>query len=213
MLRTKVNRNWLFFVILTVLLDLGCQRGQLEGQEQEGPDEGETTASVFEAGASPVQLLDTGAGEGPAWHPQLGLLFSGGGRIGQYTTDGQAAVYREARSNGLLFDHQGRLLSCERRTNKGVSRTERDGTITMLTDQYEGKTYNNSNDLTIDAQGRVYFSDPRYGSREGMEILDAVGRPIEGVYRIDPDGEVTRVITHEVDRPNGVLVSLDGSVL
>ncbi|MBI3822529.1 MAG: SMP-30/gluconolactonase/LRE family protein, partial [Planctomycetes bacterium] len=77
----------------------------------------------------------------------------------------------------------------------------------------EGKRYNNPNDLTIDSKGRIYFSDPRYGSRDGMEILDEKGRTIEGVYRIDLDKKVTRIIGRELDRPNGILVSPDDKYL
>lgn len=83
----------------------------------------------------------------------------------------------------------------------------------MLTDRYQGKRYNQPNDLTVDSRGRIYFSDPRYGSREGMEIRDDKGQTIEGVYRIDPEGKVTRIIGRELERPNGVLVSADDKFL
>lgn len=140
------------------------------------------------------------------------LLTSGGGDIHQWDRNGETRVFRpQAGSNGLLFDHGGRLLVCEN-VRRRVTRTELDGTVTVLTDQYEGKRYNQPNDLTIDSQGRIYFSDPRYGNRAGMEIIQE-GKEVEGVYRIDSDGTVTRVITHEVDRPNGVLVSADDRYL
>ena len=61
--------------------------------------------------------------------------------------------------------------------------------------------------MTIDSKGRIYFSDPRYGPRDDMQIRDDKGRTVEGVYRIDTDGKVTRVIGREVERANGVLVS------
>jgi gluconolactonase len=158
-------------------------------------------------GAKPQNLGEIGAGEGPVWNPSGHLYFSGGGRITRRAKDGSIDVYREnAGSNGLLFDSQGRLVVCESR-NRRVTRTEKDGTITVLTDNYEGKPYNSPNDLTIDAKGRIYFSDPRYGNRDSIEIFDAEGRAVEGVYRIDAPGKVTRVITHEADRPNGLLVS------
>ena len=157
----------------------------------------------------PNQLLERGAGEGPAWHPELGLLTSGGGHVMRRGLDGRSEIFLEdAGSNGLLFDRQGRLLICEP-VRRCVSRRESDGTITVLTDQYGGRKYNQPNDLTVDSQGRIYFSDPRYGDRSGMEMLDESGRPVEGVYRIDRDGSVTRIINHEVDRPNGVLVAAD----
>src|SRR5262249_16414437 len=87
-----------------------------------------------------------------------------------------------------------------------VTRTELDGRITVLTERYQGKRYNQPNDLTVDSQGRIYFSDPRYGSREGMEIRDEQGRTIEGVYRIDPDGKFTRILVREWEPPNGLPV-------
>lgn len=169
---------------------------------------------IFATGA--VLKVEAGegvGGEGPAWHSQLGVLSSGNGHINQLDRAGRSRIFRQnAGTNGLLFDSQGRLLACEPGQRR-VTRTELDGKITVLTDRYEGKRYNQPNDLTVDSRGRIYFSDPRYGSRKGMEILDAQGRTIEGVYRIDPDGKVTRVIGRELERPNGVLVSADDRIL
>lgn len=155
--------------------------------------------------ADPVKLLDTGAGEGPAWHPEQGLFFTGGGKITQRDRTGKVSVYREAAggANGLLWDHQGRLVICEA-ANRRVTRIENSpgkvGTLTVLAERYDGKRFNSPNDLTVDSQGRIYFSDPRYGKRDNMELT-------EGVYRIDAPGKVVRVLDREVDRPNGVLVS------
>src|SRR5690606_28312146 len=87
------------------------------------------------------------------------------------------------------------------------------GRLEVLTAEFDGQPYNTPNDLTVDSKGRIYFSDPRYGDRAGMRLVDAEGSKIEGVYRIDPDGKVTRIITHEVDRPNGVLVTPDDRYL
>ncbi len=169
--------------------------------------------AIFEPGAKPTLVLENGAGEGPAWHPEQGLFFSGHEGITRLDKSGRSHSYRpKAGTNGLLFDHQGRLLACEP-AQRRVTRTEADGTITVLTDGYEGKRYNQPNDITVDSRGRIYFSDPCYGDRSKMEMLDAEGRKIEGVYRIDPDGRVQRIITHEVDRPNGVLVSADDRYL
>jgi len=169
--------------------------------------------SVIGPGANPELLQEQGAGEGPAWHPELGLLTSGGGHIWRRDKDGKASVYREnAGTNGLLFDRQGRLVMCEP-ARRRVSRLEKDGSLTVLADNYEGKRFNQPNDLTVDSKDRIYFSDPQYGERSKMELVDAAGRQIEGVYRIDPDGRVTRIITHEVDRPNGLVVTPDDKYL
>ena len=161
--------------------------------------------AVLAPGARPELLQERGAGEGPAWHPKLGLLTSGDGDIVRRDLDGKVSVYRKSvGSNGLMFDRQGRLVICEA-ANRRVTRIENDGRLTVLADRYEGHRFNQPNDLTLDSRGRIYFSDPCYGDRRGMEMLDADGRKVEGVYRIDPDGRLSRIITHEADRPNGLV--------
>jgi gluconolactonase len=176
---------------LTILASAACARA----------------AGPIAEGAKPVRIGVVGASEGPVWHPRGVLYFSGGGKITQRDADGKVSVFREdAGSNGLLIDRQGRLNVCEAR-NTRLTRTELDGSTTVLADGYEGHHFNSPNDLTIDSKGRIYLSDPRYGSRDGMEMRDSDGKLVEGVYRIDAPGKVTRVITHEADRPNGLLVS------
>lgn len=161
----------------------------------------------------PELLAEQGAGEGPVWHPQLGLLTSGDGQIFRRDLQGKTSIFRKnAGSNGLMFDRQRRLVICEA-VDRRVTRLEPDGRLTVLADRYGGKRFNQPNDLTQDSRGRIYFSDPRYGDRSNMELLDELGRPVEGVYRIDPDGQVTRIITHEVDRPNGLVVTADDKYL
>ena len=159
--------------------------------------------AIFEKGATLKTESGKGSGgEGPAWHPKLGVLTSGNGHIMQLDRDGKSQIYRkDAGTNGLLFDKEGRLLACEP-AQRRVTRTELDG-----------KRFNEPNDLTVDTKGRIYFSDPRYGDTAGKDLVDEKGKPYEGVYRIDPDGKVTRVLGHEVNRANGVLVSPDDKYL
>jgi gluconolactonase len=156
--------------------------------------------SPLAPGAKPVNLGAMNAGEGPAWDGKGSLYFTGRGLVSRRDPSGKVNVYSETAAGGLLFDAQGRLIVCENR-NRRVTRNELDGSVTILADQYEGRKFNSPNDVSIDSKGRIYFSDPRYGDRDGME-LDA-----EGVYRIDAPGKVVRVIGREVDRANGVLVS------
>jgi gluconolactonase len=158
--------------------------------------------------------------EGPAWHDSGNVYFTDieNNRIMRRDRTGVMHVYRtpSGRANGLLFDNRGRLLACEGGGpggNRRVTRTELDGTITVLADHYEGKRLNSPNDLATDSRGRIYFTDPRYGDRTDVEQVDAAGRVIEGVYRIDTDGKIERIITHEVDRPNGIAVSADDRLL
>lgn len=152
-------------------------------------------------------------GEGPAWHPKLGVLCSGNNDINQVGPDGKLSVYRKgAGTNGLLFDARGRLLACEPGQRR-LTRTELDGKLTVLAEKYDGRRFTTPNDLTVDSKGRIYFSDPCYGDRSKIEMKDDKGQAIEGVYRIDLDGKVSRVIGREVERANGVLVSADDNYL
>jgi gluconolactonase len=169
---------------------------------------------IFAPGATLKVEAEGGVGgEGPAWHPKLGVLTSGNGHVNQLDPAGRSRIYRKnAGTNGLLFDRQGRLLACDSEQRRMI-RLEDDGKLTVLTDRFQGKRYNTPNDLTLDSRDRLYFSDPRYGDRKGMEITDEQGRTVEGVYRLDPDGKVARVIGREVERANGVLVSPDDRYL
>jgi gluconolactonase len=188
---------------------LGFEATIGSGSSSQGDD-----TAVFEPGAKLTALASDGSGgEGPAWHPQLGLLTSGNGHVCRLDLNGKPSVYRKgAGTNGLLFDREGRLLACEPELRR-VTRQEPDGKLTVLTDRFEGKRYNTPNDITMDSAGRIYFSDPRYGNRDGMEIRDDKGQTVEGVYRIVLDGKVSRVIGREVERANGVLVSADDRYL
>jgi gluconolactonase len=151
--------------------------------------------------------------EGPAWNAkEQFLLFEDTprNRMMKLDREGKVSVFREpsGRSNGLAWDAQGRLVTCEGNDDGGrrISRTEKDGKVVTLADRYQGKKLNSPNDLAIDAKGRIYFTDPRYSHRETLE-LDK-----EGVYRIDPDGKLTRIID-SLTRPNGILVSKDNKTL
>ncbi|GBD37025.1 Gluconolactonase [bacterium HR36] len=150
--------------------------------------------------------------EGPAYGPDHCVYFSDiGNRILKYDPKtGKTTVFREpsGRANGLCFDRQGRLVACEGANggNRRVTITDKDGTVRVLADKWQGKRFNSPNDLDIDSQGRIYFSDPRYVGDEPREIDK------EAVYRIDPDGKVTQLIT-DVQKPNGVAISPDGKTL
>jgi gluconolactonase len=112
-------------------------------------------------------------------------------------------------SNGIKFDAQGRMVVAEGADFGGrrITRTDLStGKSVILAGLYEGKPFNGPNDIAIDLQGRVYFSDPRYLGHEPIE------QPVMGVYRIDPDGSVHRIIT-DAGKPNGVAVSPDQKTL
>lgn len=136
-------------------------------------------------------------------------------RILRMFPDGEVATFRQPsnRANGLIFDDQWRLLACEGgdgvTADPRITRTTMEtGEVEVLVDRYEGKRLHRPNDLTIDGRGRIYFTDrpePGHGP-------DRTG--VHGVYRIDPDGTVERILTEpEVVRPNGVVVSPDDRTL
>lgn len=168
--------------------------------------------SVWQRGATLQKLHGSAAGEGPAWHPKIGLVASHGSVYLMRDGEAPKIFKKDLGTNGLMWDADGRLWCCQPSKNR-VIRFEVDATETVVTDKFEGAPYNQPNDITIDAAGRIYFSDPKYGPRENMPQKDDQGRPVEGVYRVDTDGIVTRVITHEVDRPNGVLITRDQKYL
>lgn len=170
---------------------------------------------AFAQGAKLEVLSDAGqGGEGPAWDPEWGILSTGQGGIHRRASDGaQSLLRKDAGTNGLLFDPQGRLIACEPKQRR-VTRMQRDGTLEVLTDAYDGKPYNQPNDVTLDSRGRIYFSDACYGGPQNIRQRTADGRSIEGVYRIDAAGKVERVLgVDDVERANGVLVSADDKYL
>lgn len=113
------------------------------------------------------------------------------------------------KSNGLAFDLDGNLLSCDGADGGGRCLRRwnlRTGTSEVIADHYQGKRLNSPNDLCIDRQGRVYFTDPRYGGTEPREISR------EAVYRLERDGTVVE-ITHAPEKPNGIALSPDQRML
>tara|TARA_B100000959_G_C14896417_1_gene588952 strand:- start:557 stop:1342 length:786 start_codon:yes stop_codon:yes gene_type:complete len=133
----------------------------------------------------------------------------------QLSTDGVLSTFRQPshRANGLIFDSEWRLLACEGGDGDSVlprvTRTNMaTGEIEVLADAYNGKQLHQPNDLSLDAQGRIYFTD-RPGPNPRPEQTG-----VHGVYRVDPDGTIERILTEpEVLRPNGIVISPDDSTL
>lgn len=151
--------------------------------------------------------------EGPAADADGNVYFSDcpHNRIMLYRTDGTTVVWQEPsrRANGMNFDAQGRLVVCCDGKDDGaraVRRYEPDGRVTTLASHYGGKRLNAPNDLCFDRQGRIYFTDPRYGYRDDLE------QDCMAVYRIELDGALTRVID-DMEFPNGILISADNRTL
>ncbi len=159
--------------------------------------------------------------EGPAYHADGSVFFTdiANNRIMRLWPGAEnASVFLQpsGRANGLMFDGHGNLLACEgnERGGLGGRRLVRIDVVTkkrtVIAERYNGGRFNSPNDLCIDKQGRIYFTDPYYGpARDGLE-LDA-----ECVYRVDADGKnLVRVIgPDQIARPNGIAISADQRTL
>jgi len=153
--------------------------------------------------------------EGPMWHEhERHLIFSDmpGDIMRKWTPDGEITTFRQPcnKANGNYYDLQGRLITCEHASSK-VTRTERDGSITVLASHYNGKELNSPNDLIVKSDGAIYFSDPTYGRMDVFGLLRDQDMDFQGVYRIDHvSGEVT-LLADDFYQPNGLTFSLDES--
>jgi len=152
--------------------------------------------------------------EGPIWRGDH-LLFSDipRNRIVRWEMRGEGPEVTTFRSpsgnsNGLTLDKSGRLIACEHSARR-VTRTETDGTVSVLAERYEGRRLNSPNDVVVRSDGTVYFTDPPYGL---MNLSDWKELPFNGVYRIAPDGRLV-LLADDFDRPNGLAFSPDEGLL
>lgn len=171
-------------------------------------------AAVLADGAELELATSFTFSEGPAADADGNVYFTDvfASRILRYGADGSFEEFRDpsGRANGLAFDAQGRLIACEGGSPDGpgrrITRTDMTtGDIEVLTDNFEGKRYNSPNDVVVADNGRIYFSDPRYGRQVDRDL------ETEDIYLIDTDGTVQRVATTpDVVKPNGLEISPDG---
>jgi gluconolactonase len=176
-----------------------------------------------------IEKLDDGHvwSEGPVWNRKEGfLLWSDIPRnsIFKWTPGKGVTLFMmpsgytgtapftgpEPGSNGLTYDHEGRLVLCEH-GDRRVSRLEANGKKTTLADKYEGKRLNSPNDLCYRSNGDLYFTDPPYGLPKrwddpGKEL------PFQGVYRLGKDGKLT-LLVKDLKAPNGIAFSPDEKIL
>jgi gluconolactonase len=156
--------------------------------------------------------------EGPAYSPAWRcLLFSdipNDRTLRWDETTGVVGTFAQpaGHANGRTIDRQGRVVTCEH-GGRRVTRTEYDGTTTVLADSWQGKRFNSPNDVVERADGTVWFTDPSYGIETDYEG-DRAESEIGGcyVFRIDPDGAVS-VVADDFVRPNGLAFSADESQL
>ena len=168
-----------------------------------------------------VERLWTGGRwlEGPAWFAAGRYLICSdipNNRMLRFDeTDASVSDFRNPanNSNGNTTDRQGRLVTCEHQTRR-VTRTEYDGSITVLADKYTGKRLNSPNDVIVASDGAIWFTDPSYGVLTDYEgDMSAMEQDGCHVYRIDPvTGDLAKVAGDFV-KPNGLAFSADEKIL
>jgi gluconolactonase len=169
------------------------------------------------AGTMAVERVATGFrwAEGPVYFPAgRYVLFSDipNNRIMRFSEDdGHLSVYRQPsmNSNGNTIDREGRLITCEH-SGRRVTRTEHDGSITIIADKYNGKRLNSPNDAVVTADGAIWFTDPVYGIGGFYEGIKAEPEQEKhNVYRADPKSGEVKVVVDDFVEPNGLALSPD----
>ena len=148
--------------------------------------------------------------EGPAADSEGNIYFSDipNNRIHKWSLEGKLSTFREnsGGANGLYFDKDGNLLACEG-GNRLVTRISPKGEITVLANSYDGKKLNSPNDLWIDPQDGVYFTDPRYGKEDDLE-QDGFH-----VYYLPSGGKELTCVINDLVKPNGIIGTKNGKNL
>ena len=189
---------------------------RLESMKKKGVSFGPTGFPAF-AGTMAVERVATGFrwAEGPVYFPAgRYVLFSDipNNRIMRFSEDdGHVSVYRQPsmNSNGNTIDREGRLITCEH-SGRRVTRTELDGSITIIADKYNGKKLNSPNDAVVAADGSIWFCDPAYGIGGFYEGIKAdAEQDKKNVYRVDPKSGDIKMVVDDFVQPNGLCFSPD----
>lgn len=167
--------------------------------------------------SSTIEQVGTGMrwAEGPVYFPEGGYLLCSdipNNRIMKFDEkDGSFTVFRSPSNyaNGNARDRQGRLVTCEHSLTRRITRTEKDGTITVLADRFEGKRLNAPNDIVVRSDDTIWFTDPTFGiGGEWEGFRAAPEQAATNLFRLGTDGKLTAVITDLVN-PNGLAFSPD----
>ena len=169
----------------------------------------EDTESLIAPGEKVQKLAgDMKFTEGPAWIPaKKVLVFSDipNSKIMQWSEGEGLSLFRECeQSNGNILDLQGRLISCQHAA-RNLVRTEADGSITVLTDKFDGKRFNSPNDVAVRSDGTLWFTDPPWGLTGPAEL------PGHWVFKFDPATGKVEPVVKDLAMPNGINFSPDES--
>lgn len=167
-----------------------------------------------------VERIATGGrwNEGPVWFGDgRYLLWSDipNNRIMKWEEEtGAVSVFRgpSDHANGNTRDRQGRLITCEH-GGRRITRTEYDGSVTVLMDRFEGKRLNSPNDVVVKSDGSIWFTDPPFGIAGYYQGERAEAELPERVYRLDPNTGTATVVADDISGPNGLAFSPDERTL
>ena len=148
--------------------------------------------------------------EGPLWLGAEGLIFSDIPADTIFRLDKSVFRTPSGASNGLTLDREGRLIVCETKTRR-VTRTEKDGTLTVIADKFEGRRLNSPNDVVVRSDGTIFFTDPPYGLPGGLKD-PAAELDFTGVYAVTPGGAL-RALGRDFTTPTGLAFSPDEKTL
>jgi len=168
---------------------------------------------------APLELLADGFRwlEGPVWfadHQCLLMSDLPNDRIMRYSDNGGISVFRQPAgfANGHTRDREGRLISCSHQ-HRCITRTELDGTITVLADRYAGRRLNAPNDVVVKSDGTIWFTDPHYGINTDYEGGKQLAELPPSVYRLDPANGSLALVADDFQGPNGLCFSADENLL
>lgn len=190
------------FLIIILTLSVSTVQAQVEKLIEKG---------------SEIQMLADGFKftEGPAADKEGNVYFTDqpNNRIMKWSVDGDLSTFLDSagRSNGLYFDHQGNLLACADMYNQ-LWKITPDKEIEVLIEYYDRNLLNGPNDLWVDPQGGIYFTDPLY-KRPYWDREPVSEQPGEYVYYITPDKSELRTVETAVVKPNGIIGTPDGKKL
>jgi len=214
---------------MTANLDLGRAMGSAPGVRFEpGARYPDPAIAVLDPSflalrvfSASVEQLATGMrwAEGPVWFGDGRYLLVSdipNDRILRWDeTTGATSVFRQSsnHANGLARDRQGRLLTCEH-LGRRITRTEYDGSLTVLADRFEGRRLNSPNDIVCARDGSIWFTDPPFGLHGWWEGEPAEPElPFQGVFRLDPHTGRLQAMLTDLAGPNGLAFSPDERTL
>jgi gluconolactonase len=224
-MKKKSRLTYYMVLAMLVIVVVGTFLHLAHAQEARTPMSSSPVFQVIDESFAPVAKEDAqlatlaeglGFTEGPVWvAAENALIFSDIPRdtLHRYTQDKGLEVYRKPshHANGNILDLQGRLITCEHGARR-VTRTDKEGKITVLAKTYNGKKLNSPNDVAVKSDGTIWFTDPPYGL-DLKKLEEQMEQPGCYVYRLDVGAQEPVAVAKTLTYPNGLCFSPDEKIL